>query len=376
MWVCVLVPPLFLTACYLAWRRYKKRHAPRSVPYKVLKSSSKTGGEEKRVCAVIGGTGFIGSHLVNELVRRNKYRVLVLGRKFRPERTNPDADCHIQVDMLDFEGLASALEGVDSVFISAAILPSVFMTADELYSKNRLACKNILQAAKKAGVKQLIHLSGIQIKYDKVKDKIFRAFVSSFYESRKDFLDADGENGLRTCAICPPNILGPHNTFVDKLISGEIKSCPMSDLMPVSFMAVEYLTTALANAEEMLATPSLADTIAGKAFPLRGEPMSWKKLFSLPGWPHKISPTPYWVLYGALKFNMLCAILLQWAPLGAELVPGILELVDLTEAELSEEEVQRAYKVLGVGPPHPPMAEYIPKVVQDFKDKEEGKKEK
>ena len=78
------------------------------------------------MCAVVGGTGFIGSQVVNELVERGDYYVYVLGRKFRPERTNPNADCLIQVDLRDIDGLVKAFQGVDSVINAAAYIPTVF----------------------------------------------------------------------------------------------------------------------------------------------------------------------------------------------------------------------------------------------------------
>lgn len=381
----VLTFILLLMICHFAWKRYKKwkeEASSKFTPYKIIKPPSsmiseqqEVGEDRKRVCAVIGGTGFIGSHIVDELVRRKKYYVFVLGRTFRPERTNPDADCLIQVDMLDLDGLVNALQGVESVINAAAVLPSAFLTADQIYSKNRLAYGNILKAAKKAGVKHLVHLSGIHTKTDKVKDPSFSAFVNAFYSSEEDFIAANDEDGMHTCAVGPSNILGANSSFLNQLVSGEMKSCPMSDLMPTSFMPVEYLSTALVNAEEILTTPSTAGSIAGKALQLRGEPMTWKAVFTLPGWSQKISPTPRYVLYSLVKLNMICATLFCWAPFGQDLVPGILEIMEVCEEELTEEEVQHTYKVLGVGPPHPPVAEYVEKLVQEYKDKQEKKVE-
>ena len=296
---------VLLMVAYYAWTLYKKwrdERASHHVPYKVVKPPSslvteQEEGKKKRVCAVVGGTGFIGSRIVDELVRRKTYHVYVLGRTFRPERTNPDADCLIQVDNLDLEGLVSALQGVDSVINAAAIMPSVFMSADDVYSKNRMTYGNIIKAAKRAGVKHLVHISGYHMRNAyKFKDPLFRAFMNAFYKSEEDFVAANGEDGLTTVAICPPNIVGSNSFFFDKLISGEMTSSPMSDLMPVSFMPVEYLSTALVNAEEILATPSRAASIAGKTLQLRGEPMSWKTLFTLPGWPQKISPMSSFVM--------------------------------------------------------------------------------
>lgn len=375
---------VFLMVGHFAWKRYKKWREETSsklVPYKIVKPPSAMFSDEqaegegrKQVCAVVGGTGFIGSHLVDELVRRKKCYVFVLGRKFRSERTNPDADCHIQVDMLDLDGLINAFQGVDSVINAAAFLPNVFITADAVYRKNRLGFSNIVSAAKKAGVKNLVHLSGYHMSSN-AKDPVFGAFMNAFYASEKDILDANGEDGLQTCVVGPTNILGMNSSFLVNLISGEMKSCPMPDKMPTSFMAVEYLAAALANAEEKLATPTSAKSVAGKLFQLRGEPMTWKTLLTLPGWSQKISDTPRYIMNGVIKVNGFCATLFHWAPFGADLTPGLMELLEFVEEDVPEEEVQHAYEVLGVGPPHPPVAEYVEQLVKKYKAKHDDKKE-
>ncbi|HEY7912735.1 MAG TPA: NAD-dependent epimerase/dehydratase family protein [Blastocatellia bacterium] len=74
---------------------------------------------------VTGGAGFIGSHLVDALVRRgHKVRVLdslvpqvhITGR---PSYLNPESE-FIQADLCDREMVAQALEGIDAVFHKAA----------------------------------------------------------------------------------------------------------------------------------------------------------------------------------------------------------------------------------------------------------------
>jgi len=265
--------------------------------------------------------------------------------------------------------------GVSSGSIYAGSMPAaLFHSADDVYWKNRLVFSNVLTAAKRAGVKNLVHLSGIRMRAGS-KDPAFKAFMNAFSAAEEDFLAENGKEGLHTCVVAPANILGVNSLFIAKFISGELKSCPMTDKMPVSFMPVEYLVTALANAEERLATPSARESVAGKIFQLRGEAMSWKTLLALPAWPHKISNTPRFVLNGVIRINRLCAVLLYWAPFGADLSSTVLEIFEAVEEDLPEEEVQQAYEVLGVGPPHPPMAEYVKQLVDQCRAKVDKKKQ-
>lgn len=365
---------LFLMVFHFAWKRYKgwkEDNTPKFVPYKVLKppSSMMSGGKkDKRVCAVVGATGFIGGHVVDELVRRGNYYVFALGRKFKLDKANPDVDCRIQVDMLDMDGLVHAFQGVDSVISAAAAIPNVFHTADSVYRQNRTGLGNILKAAKKAGVKNLVHLFGFPMK-EKPKDPVFAAFMNAFEAAQNDILAANGEDGLQTCVIGPTNIIGLNSPFFDGILSGEIKQMPMPNLLPVSFMPVEYLAGALVNAEEKLAGEKSASTIAGKMLPLRGEQMSWKTLFTTPGWPNKLTVSSPLVISLLLKLNSVCVTLFNRAPFGADMSAGVFEILEVTEDDVAEEDVQEAYATLGVGPPHPPLAEYIPQLVNQYKAK-------
>ena len=362
-----------------AWKQYKKseeeKAKPLFVPYRVLKPQpaclfappqQMVKDETKRVCAVLGATEFIGSYVVNELVRRKEYHVIAIGPTFQENRTNPDVDGIIQVDALDFDGLVKAFKGVDSVINAAVIHPYIGCTPMEIYSKNRLVVANILLAAKQTGVKNYIHISGIPTKMDNgIADPISKAYKKSLFGNEKMVLDAN-DNGLRTCSIAPPCVFGLQSDLLSDLM--ETKSFVDIDNMPISFVSVEYACLALVNAEKKLADPNTTHEIAGKAFRFQGELMSWKKFLSLPAWPMKIQLTSHFVMSAMIKINMICYKFFSWAPFGSHLVTGLLDILGVVEI-LSEEESQKAYKVLEIGPPNPPMNEYIKQIFEEFKAK-------
>lgn len=370
---------------YLAVKKLREWHEKSKRPhiqYKVVKPPSTVlagendpASKKKRICAVIGGTGFVGSHVVNELVRRGDYYVYVLGRTFRPERTNANADCLVQVDLLDFDGLVNALQGVESIINAAAIVPNIFMDANEVWRKNKIGQENVLHAAKQAGVKNIVFVSGMRPK-GKVKDPVIKAFMNILYRSENNVLKENGIDGLSTCAVTPGNIMGLNSPF-DMLTSGQMTSMPMSDSLPVSFSPVEYVAKALVNAESKLASGD--QEVCGKLFPLRGELMSWRQLLSLPGWPKKISESPKWILSLIIKINVICAAVFRRAPFGADVTPSIMEIMSITEEDMEESEYQRVYDILGVGPPTPPMEQYVKGMVdryQELKASKENSKDK
>lgn len=108
---------------------------------------------------VTGGAGFIGSHLVDELIRRG-YRVrvvdnLVAGKK---EHVNPGAEFH-QVDIRDSTSLAPLMRGADYVFHLAA-LPRVQYSIDNPHETNEVNTGGmlaVLHTAKDAGVSRFVY---------------------------------------------------------------------------------------------------------------------------------------------------------------------------------------------------------------------------
>jgi len=110
---------------------------------------------------VTGGAGFIGSHLVEELVRRGE-RVRVVDSLITGKRQNlahvPSVE-FIEGDLADLAVAQRAVTGIDYVLHQAAI-PSVPRSVEDPITSNRAnvdASLNVLVAARDAGVKRLVY---------------------------------------------------------------------------------------------------------------------------------------------------------------------------------------------------------------------------
>ena len=110
---------------------------------------------------VTGGAGFIGSHLVEELVRRGE-RVRVADSFITGKRENlahvPGVEL-IEGDLADFAVAQRAVTGVDYVLHQAAI-PSVPRSVQDPITSNRAnidASLNVLVAARDAKVRRLVY---------------------------------------------------------------------------------------------------------------------------------------------------------------------------------------------------------------------------
>ncbi|MFA6416505.1 MAG: NAD-dependent epimerase/dehydratase family protein [Candidatus Paceibacterota bacterium] len=108
---------------------------------------------------VVGGAGFIGSNLTDELVSRGlEVHVIDNLSGGKREQVNPKAIFH-EVDITDYEIIKPLFVGADYVFHLAA-LPRVQYSIEyprETNEVNVTGTLNVLLAAKEAGVKKVIY---------------------------------------------------------------------------------------------------------------------------------------------------------------------------------------------------------------------------
>jgi len=117
---------------------------------------------------VTGGAGFIGSHLVEELVLRGRpVRVLDNFSSGRLENLAGLLDRIevIEADILDERALEAAMRGVERVFHQAA-LGSVPRSIDDPFTTNRVnvdGTLNVLRAARDAGCRRVVYASSSSV---------------------------------------------------------------------------------------------------------------------------------------------------------------------------------------------------------------------
>jgi len=117
---------------------------------------------------VTGGAGFIGSNIVEELVKRNEsVRVLDNLSTGRRENIEPFMDGieFIEGDLRDLDSVRKAVNGVDYVLHQGA-LPSVPRSIDNPLTTNEVNVNgtlNVLTSARDAGVKRVVYASSSSI---------------------------------------------------------------------------------------------------------------------------------------------------------------------------------------------------------------------
>jgi dihydroflavonol-4-reductase len=110
---------------------------------------------------VTGAAGFIGSHVVRELLDENvEVRCLIRPGEDTANLAGLDLE-QIEGDVLDSEAVRSSVRGVDTVFHLAAIYSIWMDDWSRIYEVNIQGSRNILRAALKAAVGRVVYTSSI-----------------------------------------------------------------------------------------------------------------------------------------------------------------------------------------------------------------------
>src|SRR4029079_4625072 len=114
---------------------------------------------------VTGGTGFLGSYIIKELVEKN-YPVREIRRTTSKIPFYISANIFEQVqwvegDILDPVSLDEAMEGADAVIHSAAIISFAKADKKKMYHVNVQGTANVVNAAIEKNISRLVHISSV-----------------------------------------------------------------------------------------------------------------------------------------------------------------------------------------------------------------------
>ncbi len=170
-------------------------------------------------CLVTGGAGFLGRNLVSAL-RAKGCPVNVLDTADPPERQVGVR--WFQGDVRNHADVLAACKDVDTVFHTAAVIEALTharrSVARTIESINVGGTQNVIRAARENGVRRLVHTSSIvasfcmdaaggdeSAPYSRSRD----LYTSTKIAGERAVLEANGKDGLLTCALRPGGIYGP-----------------------------------------------------------------------------------------------------------------------------------------------------------------------
>lgn len=170
-----------------------------------------------RKILITGGAGFIGSHLAQVLFEYG-FEVRSFDLKSSP-RENIDS---VQGNILDRDSLGKAIKGCDAVIHLAAQIsvPRSLDYPEETMEINVVGTENVLDLAKKHGIKRIILASSAAVYGDSailpLKEdylgNILSPYASSKLKNEEQAIQAR-ENGLETVALRFFNVYGTGQSF-------------------------------------------------------------------------------------------------------------------------------------------------------------------
>jgi len=230
---------------------------------------------------VTGGTGFLGSHLVESLIEKKiQVRCLVRNPKKIKWLEGIDAEI-ISGDCSDRNSLTEAVKGVDYVFHIAGLVRG--LTSDEVYKVNVKGTGNIVEAVaeQNPGIKKFVYVSSQAAtgpsKDNKPLDESAAPNPVSHYGFSKLLGELEVQKYAKTIPITilrPPSIYGPRDkdifVFFEYVKKGYF---PMPE--DKRFINITYVT----DIAEGVVSAGLSDNTAGKTYFLGDDTIySWEDL--------------------------------------------------------------------------------------------------
>jgi NAD+-dependent farnesol dehydrogenase len=179
-----------------------------------------------------GATGYLGSAISRELIaRREPFRVLV--RDAQRLGFDPAASrCEVALgDLCDADAVRSALQGVDTVIHTAALVKMWVRDPRDFKRINVEGLQNLLQAAEQAGVKRIVYTSSFMAlgpSWNASADELLRhgSRYSDAYEESKaralNWLRGEAQRHFPVIVMFPGVIYGPGPKTEGNLVGGMI----------------------------------------------------------------------------------------------------------------------------------------------------------
>lgn len=230
--------------------------------------------------AIVGASGFVGAALIERLyfdpAWKDRFEFTAFIHGFGNAARITRLPVKIQpLDLLDYEGVRTALTGFDAV-INCTRGDAALMLK---------GLRNLGQAAKQDGVRKFVHLSSVTIYgEDPTPDSAHedaplnprRSAYGDIKAEQDDMVFGFHQGGLNSIILCPSNIGGPYSGLiidgVAKLLAGEIVLVD-EGRYPTNIVHVDNLV------EAMLVAVQSDKGWGERYFVNEAEPVTWKQFF-------------------------------------------------------------------------------------------------
>lgn len=258
---------------------------------------------------IIGGTGFVGSYLSDELLAAG-HTVCLLVRQGSESKVRQAAAVRtVTGDIADFDSLRRALEGSDAVIYNVGILRETSSPGCTFESTQYEGLVNTVNAAIGVGVRRLVLMSANGVKIPGTPYQETKCRAENFAL----------QSGLDVTVFRPSVIFGdPRGTM-------EFATQLFAQMVRPPFPAVNFVQGIGPEAGAVVMSPIHVEDVAsafltaleneqciGKTYVLGGpEILSWKEMVSRIA---KVTGRNKWIVPMPIGLMRLAATVLDWVP--------------------------------------------------------------
>ncbi|MFA5779773.1 MAG: NAD-dependent epimerase/dehydratase family protein [Elusimicrobiota bacterium] len=263
---------------------------------------------------VTGATGFLGSHLVEALLKKD-FSVKCLVRN--PKKLKWLEGLFVEIisgDCSDKKSLESAVENTDYVFHSAGLVRAV--CSDELYTTNVAGTKNLIEAVfeKNPDIKRFVHISSqaasgpSEDRGQRTEDRIANPVSHYGFSKLLGELEVlKFKEKLPLTILRPPSIYGPRDSdifvFFDYAKKGFLP-LPSDE----KFINISYVSDIVNG----IISSALSDTAKGQTYFIGDDKVfSWRDLCEVlkktVNPKARIIKTPHFVFWTSAFFSEIIA---------------------------------------------------------------------
>ena len=288
---------------------------------------------------VTGGGGFLGTHIIKELLKNSSYIVTNFSRHSYSHLEDLGVPT-IKGDIRKREDVEKALsQGFDAIFHVAA-LAGVWGKYEDYYGINYEGTKNLVEVAKSKGIQRFVYTSTPSVVFNKddllgvgEEQPYATEFLNAYSETKtmaeKLVLAANDNQNFLSCAIRPHLIWGPGDPHlfprvIQKGKEGKLKIVGDGENM-VDIVFVENAALAHVQAFEHLKANS---RVCGQAYFVGQE-----------------RPVKLWGFINQI--------------LGFVKVDPVMNSIDVTTAYRIGWLLEKVFKLLGIMKPEPPMTRFV-----------------
>jgi nucleoside-diphosphate-sugar epimerase len=169
---------------------------------------------------VTGATGFIGTKLVNELIRQGHVVHALTRAKSNREGLDHERIKLVQGDIMNRGSLVAGMKGCSHVFHLAAYAKNWASDPNIFYDYNVVGMRNVFEAAKQTGVQRVVWTSTIvtfgptapNVVGDEMMPRIIQKYYTEYEETKaiaeKEALKMAAE-GFPVVIVNPTRVYGP-----------------------------------------------------------------------------------------------------------------------------------------------------------------------